>query len=354
VNHVKASIIIPVYNAAPDMSALIAAIRATSLRDYEIIVVDDASTDGTADVCRADPDVRIVPLDVNAGPSRARNVGAAAARGDILIFLDSDVVLPASQDLLRDVVDGLEASPGADYVVTLSDIQPLARSAVAYNYSVYHSYYMERLLGGKEELRGPLMFFTTRLGAIWREKFRRTGGFYESLWTAMNEDGEFGARCYHLGYQGYCRARFVHSHRYSTGFSRFIGNYFLTAMVQALISAKMDTSPDPSIAAPEKMRRILAAALLAVPLLWLLLPARVALPLAATAAAVLLASFGRINALVLSHVPLRYRVSWYLVYVGITPAILIGYLYGALLHLTGRSLLKGRPSELSFFSAPAS
>ncbi|MCM2304176.1 MAG: glycosyltransferase family 2 protein, partial [Elusimicrobia bacterium] len=258
-NDIKTSIIVPARNEARGIRALIASVRATRLRAYELIVVDDASTDGTAAACRADADVRVVSLDVNGGPSRARNAGAAAARGEVLIFLDADVILPAGRDLLRELAGELEADPDADFVVTISDVEPAERSAVAYNYSVYHAYYMERLLGGREEVRGPLMFFTTRLGAIRREKFRRSGGFYESLRTVMNEDGEFGARCYHLGYRGYCRTGLVHSHRYSTGFGSFVRTYFLTAMVQAMISGKMDTSPDPSIGAPEKARRLLAA-----------------------------------------------------------------------------------------------
>ena len=352
-NRVKISIIIPVYNAAQDVLALIEDIRATSLHDYEILVVDDGSTDGTAAACRTKNGVRVVALDVNSGPARARNVGASQARGDILIFLDSDVVLAKDADVLREMVAGLEAAPGADYVVTISDIQPLARSAVAYNYSVYHAYYMERLLGGKEEIRGPLMFFTTRLGAIWKEKFRQSGGFCDSLWTVMNEDGEFGTRCYHLGYRAYCHADLVTSHRFSTGFGRLVRNYFLTAMVQAFISGKMDTSPDPSVAAPERFRRLLAAALMAAPFLWLWLPVRRVFPLVAAALVIFMASFGRINALVWRNVPLRFRFSWYLVYIAITPAILLGYLYGGLLHIMGRSLLKGRPSELDFFTAPA-
>lgn len=339
----RASIIVPVRDAAGDLPALLASVRATRLTGYEIIVVDDASTDGSAAACGEGAGLRVLRLEAQAGPSRARNVGAAAARGDILVFLDADVALPAGKDLLREIVEALEGSPDEDFVVTISGIEPLARGAVAYNYSVYHAYYMERLLGGKEEARGRLMFFTTRLGAIRREKFRLSGGFYESLRTVMNEDGEFGARCWHLGFRGYCRAGFVHSHRYSTGFARFARNYFLTAMVQAFISGKMDTSADPSIGAPEKFRRVLAAALPAA----LLLDAR----LGAAALAVLLASFGRLNALVWRSVPLRYRASWYLVYVAITPAILLGYLYGACLHLAGRSPLKGRPSPLSFFEA---
>jgi glycosyltransferase involved in cell wall biosynthesis len=352
-NPVRTSIIVPVYNEARGIRALLGAVRATSLRDYEIIVVDDASTDGTAAACRTQNGVRVVALDANAGPSRARNVGAAAARGDILVFLDADVTLPAGADLLRELVDALETDPDADFVVTISDIEPVSRSAVAYNYSVYHAYYMERLLWGRGEVRGPLMFFTTRLGAIRRERFRGSGGFHESLWTVMNEDGEFGTRCYHLGYRGYCRAGLVHAHRYSTGFGRFVRNYFLTAMVQAMISGKMDTSPDPSIGAPEKARRMLAAALLATPLLGLWLPARPVLAFAAAELVLLLASFGRINALVWRDVPLRFRLTWYLVYIAITPAILLGYLYGGLLHLGGRSLLKGRPSDLAFFGAPS-
>ncbi|HXS99678.1 MAG TPA: glycosyltransferase family 2 protein [Elusimicrobiota bacterium] len=349
-NGLKASVVIPVHNAARDAAALIDGVRATGLRGYEIIVVDDGSSDGTSAACAAKEGVRVVTLAANGGPARARNVGAAAARGEVLIFLDADVVLPRGSDVLRGMVEVLDADPSVDFVVTISDARPVAPSAVAYNYSVYHAYYMERLLGGREEVRGRLMFFTTRLGAIRREKFRRAGGFYESLRTVMNEDGEFGTRCWHLGYRGCCRADLAHSHRYATGFGRFARNYFLTAMVQAFISAKMDTSPDPSVAAPERARRLLAFALLLSPLLLLRLPARLAWAVVAGLLLLLLASFGRLHALVRRSVPARDRPAWYLVYVAITPAILFGYLYGRVLHVLGLSPLRGRPSESEFFT----
>ncbi len=345
----KTSVIIPTYNHIEDLRALLDSIAATRLKDYEVLVVDDGSTDGTVKMCRERGDVRLISLEANSGPSRARNIGAARARGELLIFADSDVVLPRDPDLLREMVAVLERTPDIDCVLSISDIAPRTPSAVAYNYSVYHAYYMNALLGGKATACGSLMFFTTRLGAIRRSRFRASGGFYESLRSVMNEDGEFGARCYHLGYTTYCSARFVHAHRFPTGFPHFMKNYFRTALVQSLIDRKMDTSPDPSIGAAEKLRRLFALSLLASPLLLLRLPFPAYLPLLLLAAGAFIASFGAMNRLIWKNVPRGLWLPWYVVYAAVTPSILLGYLYGILLHLTGTSLLRGEPSNLDFF-----
>ncbi len=345
------SIIIPSYNQAESLASLLASIRSSRLDDYEIIVVDDGSTDETAAICSSAPGVRRLALSRNGGPARARNLGAAEARGAVLVFIDSDVTLFKDRDVLFDMVRSLDEDPSLDYVVTISDVQPAVLGAVAYHYSVYHAYYMERLLMGRKERRGALMLFTTRLGAITREAFRRTGGFHESLWTVMNEDGEFGARIYHQGLRGLCRADFTHRHRYATSFLHLLRNYFLTAMVQAQIARKMDTSPDPSVSTAEMARRLLALALLTSPLSLLWLSPRQALAAALLLLAALLAGLGRLHTLVWRHVPPRIIPAWYAVYVGVTPAIALGYLYGLWLDLRGRSLLAGPPSLLEFFEA---
>lgn len=86
----------------------------TAAATAEVVVVDDASTDATvAAAQQADADV-VVPLDVNGGPSAARNAGVARSRGDVLVFLDADdVLLPYALATFR---SGLSA--GVDLVRT--------------------------------------------------------------------------------------------------------------------------------------------------------------------------------------------------------------------------------------------
>lgn len=84
------SVVIPAYNAAPWLSAAVDSVLAQDFQDYELIVVDDGSTDGTPGVLARYGD-RIRSLrKANGGLSSARNAGIAAARGRYVAFLDAD------------------------------------------------------------------------------------------------------------------------------------------------------------------------------------------------------------------------------------------------------------------------
>lgn len=84
------SVIIPAFNAATTLTRAIDSVRAQSWPVHEIIVVDDGSTDDTANVARRFGDAVRLIRQRNSGVSVARNAGAAAATGDWLAFLDAD------------------------------------------------------------------------------------------------------------------------------------------------------------------------------------------------------------------------------------------------------------------------
>lgn len=131
------SIIVPAYDVAPYIgqtlaSAAISAACASATTiggAGEIVVVDDASTDGTAAVVRhfaaASPvPVRVVRLAVNGGAGAARNAGARAARGEVLFFLDGDdLYLPTH---VMKCLDALDAVPCAAFVRSrvIVDVEP--------------------------------------------------------------------------------------------------------------------------------------------------------------------------------------------------------------------------------------
>ncbi|MCA9433091.1 MAG: glycosyltransferase family 2 protein, partial [Candidatus Omnitrophica bacterium] len=91
----KASVIIPMYNAASDIPNLLEALAAQTVIPEEVILVDDGSTDGSVDTAEEwrgnhpDYPLRILKQE-NRGPAKARNYGADESVGEILIFTDSD------------------------------------------------------------------------------------------------------------------------------------------------------------------------------------------------------------------------------------------------------------------------
>ncbi|HWN97238.1 MAG TPA: glycosyltransferase family A protein [Methylomirabilota bacterium] len=85
------SVIIPAFNRATLIRETLDSVLGQDFKDFEVIVVDDGSTDGTAEIARNYSNV-IVVTQANAGPGEARNVGVKHARGEYLAFLDSDDV----------------------------------------------------------------------------------------------------------------------------------------------------------------------------------------------------------------------------------------------------------------------
>jgi O-antigen biosynthesis protein len=88
----KVSVILPTYNRMRVLPRAVASVLSQTFRDLELILVDDASTDGTADWVKKldDPRVRYLGHPTNKGGAAARNTGLAAARGDLVAFQDSD------------------------------------------------------------------------------------------------------------------------------------------------------------------------------------------------------------------------------------------------------------------------
>ena len=151
-------------------------------------MVDDGSTDRTADICRDYP-VTLLRQPSNTGPARCRNRGVAAARGDVLLFLDADVQFDA--DLLQRMLSRLEADPALAGVLTLTAPRPLnpsfaGRFVALQDYLRYSALY--------DAGHRSWSYITTRFGLLRRSVFEATGGFNESLRLAAYEDLEFCGR----------------------------------------------------------------------------------------------------------------------------------------------------------------
>ena len=93
----RVSIIIPAYNSSRYLAEAIDSVLAQTFQDFEIIIVDDGSTDGTLQVARNYPQLLRVVSQQRLGPSAARNAGIQVSKGEYLVFLDADDLLLPSK-----------------------------------------------------------------------------------------------------------------------------------------------------------------------------------------------------------------------------------------------------------------
>ena len=118
------SIVIPAYNRATIIGRALDSCLAQTFGDFEIVVVDDGSTDGTEAAIRACSDPRLTRIrQANAGGAAARNTGAAAARGRYIAFLDSDdAFLPGKLAAFHAAIEAAATEAGADAILWYSPL----------------------------------------------------------------------------------------------------------------------------------------------------------------------------------------------------------------------------------------
>jgi glycosyltransferase involved in cell wall biosynthesis len=206
------SVIVPVRDGAEFLPRCLAALRASrnARWPWELIVVDDASRDGSAAIAEALAD-RVVRLTTPVRPAAARNHGAAAARGRILVFVDADVcVHPAALEQMHDF---LSDRPDISAVFGAYDVTPAAPGFVSQYRNLLHHYVHHREAG-------ETATFWTGLGAIRREAFERVGRFDERQQSL--EDVELGYRLCAEGYRIVLRPEIQGTHLKRWTFGRMI------------------------------------------------------------------------------------------------------------------------------------
>lgn len=90
----KVSVLMPVYNADKYVSTAIESILQQTFTDFEFIIVDDDSTDGTLEIIKSfsDPRIKLIELPVNVGNNNARNIGMELVSGEYICAMDADDV----------------------------------------------------------------------------------------------------------------------------------------------------------------------------------------------------------------------------------------------------------------------
>jgi GT2 family glycosyltransferase len=188
----RISIIVPAHNNPQDLRECLSALIASAPPSSEIIVVDDASTDDTPAVA-ARMGVRVLRLAKNSGPAAARNYGARHAAGDILFFVDADVVV--APGAVSHVVGVFEERPDLAAVFGSYDARPQAEGVVSQYRNLLHHFVHQH---GNPEAST----FWAGCGAIRRSVFEAIGGFDEKRFRRPSiEDIELGYRLRRAGYR---------------------------------------------------------------------------------------------------------------------------------------------------------
>ena len=199
------SIIVPVFNRPDEVDELLESLSSQTLKDFEVVIVEDGSQIPCKDVC--DKYANILDLHYyfkeNSGPGQSRNYGVDRAQGEYVIILDSDAVTPPG--FMQAIDDELKRQPtdawgGPDAAhESFSDIQK------AISYAMTSFFTTGGIRGGKKQLDKKFYPRSFNLG-VRREVYQQLGGFTTERFSKMSlygEDIDFSLRIYKNGYS--CR-----------------------------------------------------------------------------------------------------------------------------------------------------
>jgi glycosyltransferase involved in cell wall biosynthesis len=176
-----ASIIIPAYNSEKTIADCIKALKNQDYEkgSYEIIVVDDGSTDNTAKIAK-ELGAKVV-IQKNSGPAKARNNGAKIAKGKILLFTDSDCIAESNwlKEMLKPFSDKKVAGVQGAYKTKQESLV-----AIFVQYEIEERY--KKMMASKDKLD----WIGSYSAAYRKEDFFSAGGFDESFPKASGEDPE--------------------------------------------------------------------------------------------------------------------------------------------------------------------
>jgi len=186
------SVIIAVFNGGDDFRKCLEALYASVYEAWECIVVDDGSTDDSAEIARSYGATVIQSPRPQGGPAVARNHGAQIARGEILFFIDADVLV--RHDTVGRVADNLANPNGPVACIGSYDDEPAAQNLLSQYKNLQHHFV-------HQSAHAEASTFWTGCGAIRKDVFLEMGGFDTSFERPSIEDIELGYRIKAAGYR---------------------------------------------------------------------------------------------------------------------------------------------------------
>ena len=213
------SIIVPVFNRPDEVDELLDSLTRQTVKDFEVIIVEDGSTKTCKDVCEKYASI----LDLhyyfkeNSGPGQSRNYGAERSKGEYLLILDSDVVLPdtyienlelriENYDMLQGMnTNGMQGNHNSQFLILNSQLAAFGGPDAAHpsftptqkaiSYSMTSFFTTGGIRGGKKKLD---KFYPRSFNmGIRRDVYMQLGGFTK---MRFGEDIDFSYRICEAGY----------------------------------------------------------------------------------------------------------------------------------------------------------
>jgi len=222
-NTICLSVIVPAYNAAATIGRTLEALSKQNCSlSFEVIVVDDGSSDGTADIVRGFASVKYIFQD-NAGPASARNHGAKLARGEYLAFTDSDCV--PHEDWISQLMAGFIA--GDDRTADRNV------GAVAGSYGIANpEKWLARSIYKEILWRHTYLMpdFPNALGSynfcVKKNVFDAIGGFNTAYRRASGEDNDLSYKIIRSGWQIYFQREALVDHYHTAQVVKYLKEQF--------------------------------------------------------------------------------------------------------------------------------
>ncbi len=222
----KASVIIPAYNAEKAISDCLSALKRQTKKPLEVIVVDDGSADRTAEVSRK-LGAKVISQR-NRGPAAARNMGSKAARGDILLFTDADCVPDKNWvgEMLRPFSDrGVSGVQGAYRTRQKSLVARFCQAEIEDRY--------------RRMSQGDCIDFIGTYAAAYRKSvFSKFGGFDKSFPKASGEDPELSFRMAARGHKLVFNRKAIVYHTHPDSLTRYLKQKYWRAYWRVLLYKK--------------------------------------------------------------------------------------------------------------------
>jgi GT2 family glycosyltransferase len=176
------SVIIPEYNAEDYLTQSLTVFEKSETKNFELIVVDDNSTDDSPEVAEQYANV-VLKMDTNSGPAKARNRGARASKAPLLLFLDADVrIYP---DTISMVLRAFRENPEISALFGSYDETPAENNFLSQYKNLFHHYI-------HQTSNPDAKTFWSGCGAVRKKDFDEVGGFSTDFAAPSIEDVELG------------------------------------------------------------------------------------------------------------------------------------------------------------------